>query len=108
MKINTIYLAVETLIKISEDNNLISNRKNKYGGFGLPNQRRLRTEPIGISVGEAAELLGVSKPKVYELLKRDDFPACKLGGRVVISYDGLRDWMLNEVNYKKRAQTNII
>lgn len=59
----------------------------------------IQTEPIGISADEAASLLGVSKPKVYELIGREHnpLPACKLGGRTVISYDGLREWMRREV-----------
>ena len=57
----------------------------------------IKSEPIGISAEEAAALLGVSKPKVYELISREDFPACKLGGRTIISYDGLREWMRREV-----------
>lgn len=55
-------------------------------------------EPIGISASQAAALLGVSKPKIYELMSRKDFPACKLGGRTVISYDGLKEWIKREVN----------
>ena len=57
--------------------------------------------PIGISVEEAAKLLGVSKPKLYQLMKRDDFPVYKSGGRVIISYEGLRIWMLKMVNYNE-------
>lgn len=57
----------------------------------------INTEPIGISAEQAAALLGVSKPKIYELMSREDFPACKLGGRTIISYDGLKEWLRREV-----------
>lgn len=57
----------------------------------------INTEPIGISAEQAAALLGVSKPKVYELMSREDFPACKLGGRTIISYAGLKEWLSREV-----------
>lgn len=50
-------------------------------------------EPMAVSAAEAARLLGVSRPKVYELLNREDFPAFKLGGRTLISVDGLRRWV---------------
>jgi excisionase family DNA binding protein len=50
-------------------------------------------EPMAVSAAEAARLLGVSRPKVYELLNRADFPAFKLGGRTLISVDGLRRWV---------------
>ena len=59
----------------------------------------IKAEPVGVSTDEAASLLGVSKPKVYELIGRADnpLPACKLGGRTVIAYEGLREWMRREV-----------
>lgn len=50
-------------------------------------------EPMAVSAAEAARLLGISRPKVYELLGREDFPAFKLGGRTLISVDGLRRWV---------------
>lgn len=50
-------------------------------------------EPLAVSAPEAARLLGVSKPKVYELMGREDFPCFKLGGRTLISVDGLRAWV---------------
>lgn len=50
-------------------------------------------EPIAVSATDAARLLGVSKPKVYELMGRADFPSFKLGGRTLISVDGLLEWV---------------
>jgi excisionase family DNA binding protein len=50
-------------------------------------------EPLAVSAAEAARLLGVSRPKVYELLNREGFPAFKLGGRTLISVEGLRRWV---------------
>ena len=50
-------------------------------------------DPIGISLMQAAELLGVSKPTIYKLMEQyEDFPACKLDGRVLVNYKGLREW----------------
>lgn len=50
-------------------------------------------EPLAVSAAEAARLLGISRPKVYELIAREDFPAFKLGGRTLISVEGLRRWI---------------
>ncbi len=55
------------------------------------------TEPMALSITEAAKLLGISRPTLYNLLHRADFPAFKLGGRTLISTEGLREWV--------RAQT---
>jgi len=52
-----------------------------------------KLEPIAISAPEAARLLGVSKPKIYELMKREDFPSFKLTGRTLVCVDGLRKWV---------------
>lgn len=50
-------------------------------------------EPVSISPSKAAELLGVSRPTVYTLLKRADFPAFKVGSRTLIPVEGLRAWV---------------
>lgn len=52
-----------------------------------------KLEPLAVSAPEAARLLGVSKPKVYELMGQEGFPSFKLGGRTLVSVDGLREWV---------------
>lgn len=52
-----------------------------------------KLEPLAVSAAEAARLLGVSRPKVYNLMSREDFPAFRLGGRTLISVEGLRRWV---------------
>lgn len=51
---------------------------------------------IALSVPEAAELLGVSVPLVYELVGRDDFPALKIGRRTLINRKLLSEWLDKE------------
>ena len=41
--------------------------------------KRMNTDKLALSVTEAAALLGVSRPTVYTLIHRADFPAFKLG-----------------------------
>lgn len=50
-------------------------------------------EAIAVSAAEAARLLSVSKPTVYTLLERADFPRFKVGSRTLIPVDGLREWV---------------
>ena len=50
-------------------------------------------EPIFISVTEAARLLGLSKPTLYKYVNREDFPSFKLGGRMLVSTEGLKKWI---------------
>lgn len=42
---------------------------------------------------ETAQVLGVSRPTVYQLMKRADFPAFKVGNRTLVSAEGLRAWV---------------
>lgn len=50
-------------------------------------------EPLAVSAAEAARLLGVSRPTIYQYIGRDDFPSFKLGSRVLISVSGLQAWV---------------
>lgn len=52
-----------------------------------------KLEPLAVSAAEAARLLGVSRPVVYTLMKRTDFPSFRVGNRVLVSVAGLQDWI---------------
>jgi len=53
-------------------------------------------EPLAISAAEAATMLGVSRPTVYTLMRREDFPSFKIGSRNLISVDGLKKWIADQ------------
>ena len=57
-----------------------------------------KLEPLAVSAPEAARLLGVSKPTVYQMMNREDFPAFKVGARTLISVEGLREGIRKQVN----------
>lgn len=52
-----------------------------------------RSEKLALSVTETAEALGISRPTVYRLLRREDFPGFKIGGRQLVSRKGLTEWI---------------
>ena len=54
--------------------------------------------PVAVSVTQAAELLGIGETLIRKVLHRQDFPAFKIGDRILISYDGLRDWAREQPN----------
>ena len=62
-----------------------------------------KLEPLAISAIEAARLLGVSKPKIYELMGRADFPSFKVGGRTLVSVEGLREWVKKQTEVDESA-----
>lgn len=57
-------------------------------------------EQLAVSAAEAAKLLGISKPTVYELMRRSDFPSFKLGRRTLVSVEGLKKWISEQAEEK--------
>ena len=57
-----------------------------------------KTDRLALSVSEAAEALGLSRPMVYELMHRPDFPAFRVGRRTLISRSGLERWIEAQAN----------
>lgn len=53
-------------------------------------------DKLTLSVAETAELLGLSRPKVYDLIKLPDFPSFAVGNWRLISADGLRRWIAEQ------------
>lgn len=54
---------------------------------------------LTMSVAEAAQELGICTKSMYTLTRRMDFPTVKLGRRIRISREGLREWVrLQEQN----------
>ena len=52
--------------------------------------------PLTLNAREVAEVLRISKSKVYELTRTESFPAIHIGKRVVIPRDKLIQWMNNQ------------
>ena len=55
--------------------------------------KKKNVDPLAVSVSEAAQLVGLSRPKVYQLMQAGDFPSFKVGTRTLIPMDGLRAWV---------------
>ena len=54
------------------------------------------SERLAYSLTETAEVLGVSRPTVYALIKQPGFPVFQIGSRKLVSVDGLREWVIKE------------
>ena len=50
-------------------------------------------EKIGLNIKEAADLMGISKNLMAELVKYPDFPCIKFKRRIVINKKMLQDWL---------------
>ena len=53
-------------------------------------------ERLTLSVAEAAQMLGISATKAYELTHRADFPAFRIGNRTLVSRRLLEKWVDRE------------
>lgn len=53
-------------------------------------------DKLAYSITEAAHVLGVSRPTVYALIKQPGFPVFQVGGRRLVSVEGLRDWIRSQ------------
>ena len=53
-------------------------------------------DKLAYSLTETAQVLGVSRPTVYALIQRPGFPVFQIGGRKLVSVEGLRDWVRNQ------------
>lgn len=59
----------------------------------MQNDNHKELSPIAISVSEAARLLGVSRPKVYQLMQQEHLPSFKVGTRTLIPVADLYKWV---------------
>ena len=50
----------------------------------------METEKLTLNVSEAALKLGISRPSLYQALKRGEIPCIKVGHRVVIPISALQ------------------
>lgn len=50
-------------------------------------------EKLAVSVKEAAQMLGISLNNMYALVRREDFPSIRVGGRFIIPIDSFRRWL---------------
>lgn len=48
------------------------------------------------SVAEVSQLLGISRPKAYDLTNRSDFPVIKVGRRKVVPKKEFEEWVSRE------------
>lgn len=53
------------------------------------------------SISEAAEILGISAPSMYKMVKEfDNFPILRVGKRILVPKAAFENWLENPRNYK--------
>ena len=53
----------------------------------------MEKQKLTCSIPEAAEMLGISKSKMYPLARSKDFPVITVGKRMIVSVKGLERWV---------------
>ena len=53
----------------------------------------MEQEKITLNNSEAAQVLGVSRPTVYRMVHMAGFPCFRVGARVLIPREALKEWV---------------
>ena len=61
-----------------------------------PTYTNIEELSLTLNARETAQVLRISKSKVYELAQSESFPAIRIGKRVVIPRDKLIEWLNNQ------------
>ncbi len=61
-------------------------------------QQTLPGTKMTLSVSEAARMIGISKPKVYDLIREGDLLSIHVGKKIVIPRQAVIDWLSGGVN----------
>lgn len=59
------------------------------GGIEMNNT----TNRLTLTVEEAAQVIGISRAKAYQLVRSAGFPTIKIGRRLLVSAKGLDAWL---------------
>ena len=111
-------IPVEGIISVERDNTLLQKFLNPVGCFyhgkyvvrtalvrGKGNLKGIRNGdqivvfahrsilPLMLNVVQVASVLGISRAGAYELVHSEGFPALKIGSRIVVPKDKLREWI---------------
>jgi excisionase family DNA binding protein len=61
-----------------------------------PTRKETTMNKLLLKPAEAAELLGVGRSTLYELLSRGDVPSVRLGRSIRVPFDALRNWVAQQ------------
>lgn len=53
-------------------------------------------EKLVLTVEEAGKMLGVSRPTAYQLSRSEGFPAIRIGRRVLVPVQQLKEWIAQQ------------
>ena len=57
--------------------------------------------PLFLSAKLVAQTLGIGQASAYELMREKDFPAIRIGSRIVVPKDKFRQWVVQQTGGAK-------
>ncbi len=79
-----------------------SHRKPENLDNSIPQQSSPGTK-LTLSVREAADMIGISKPTMYGLIRNNEIPVIHVGKKILITHQALLDWLSEGENHGKKA-----
>ena len=55
-------------------------------------------EPLVYTIDDLSNILKISKSMAYQVARNKDFPKIKLGKRILVPSERLKQWLLNNEN----------
>jgi len=92
--LGNIYSQQESMLKCLVG---IQPTKNLDNGTAVMHIPSSGTKCATLTVNELQEILGLSRPEAYDLVKQDDFPAFRIGRKILISRSGLQHWISQQI-----------
>ena len=75
----------------------------EYLDNDIPQNSSPEHTKITLTVPEAAELIGICRPKMYEMVRAGKVRSVKAGKKILISRQSLMDWLKKGDNYGSEA-----
>ena len=67
-------------------------REEKTAGSGVTSESR-NLEPLTYTVGDLQKVLRIGRVTAYELVRREGFPTLRLGKKILVNADMLKEWL---------------
>lgn len=101
-KINDLVEEIKTMFIVYKDENELMQKMYKV--LKEEGDKRITfcigEERLGITIAECAELLGVSKQLMAEIVREQGFPCLKFKRRILINRNKVQDWLDNNAGRK--------
>ncbi len=91
----------ELLLRL--DGAAVPQREPEYLENDIPQNTSPENTKMTLTIQEAAKLVGISKPKMYELVRAGKLRNVKVGKKILISRKSLTEWVTKGDSYGKET-----